>query len=321
MNLGGFPERIGRILFLLLALVALGTITRAGPRPPPPGPGAGTIVATPLAGRDVGALRFLAGWTLTSADLRFGGISGLHIEGGEVSAISDLGMLLRFPLPGSAARIPVVFAPFEQGPGPRVRKSNRDTEGLLIRGRWLWATFERHNMIWRYDRSTLRAASAAQPDAMRRWRSNAGPEAIVRLADGRFLVFAEGKDDGAPTSEAVLFAGDPAVPGTPAVTLRYRRLPGFRVTDAALLPDGRLLILNRRFGWLSGWSARLVVAELRGGEIAGREVAALESPLPVDNMEGLSVTGEGGRTIVWLASDDNFNPLQRTLLLKFEWAD
>jgi hypothetical protein len=38
-------------------------------------------------------------------------------------------------------------------------------------------------------------------------------------------------------------------------------------------------------------------------------------------MEGLAVTQEGGRTIVWLASDDNLLPLQRTLLLKFEWAE
>jgi hypothetical protein len=35
-------------------------------------------------------------------------------------------------------------------------------------------------------------------------------------------------------------------------------------------------------------------------------------------MEALSVTQENKRTIIWLASDDNFIPLQRTLLLKFE---
>ena len=51
--------------------------------------------------------------------------------------------------------------------------------------------------------------------------------------------------------------------------------------------------------------------------IAGKEIADLRSPINVDNMEGLSVTQEGGRTIVWIASDDNFNPMQRSLLLKF----
>ena len=46
-------------------------------------------------------------------------------------------------------------------------------------------------------------------------------------------------------------------------------------------------------------------------------LARLESPLAVDNMEGLAVTQEDGRDIVWIISDDNFNAFQRTLLMKF----
>jgi hypothetical protein len=34
-------------------------------------------------------------------------------------------------------------------------------------------------------------------------------------------------------------------------------------------------------------------------------------------MEALSVTQEGSRTILWMASDNNYNNVQRTLLLKF----
>ena len=41
-------------------------------------------------------------------------------------------------------------------------------------------------------------------------------------------------------------------------------------------------------------------------------------PRPVDNMEALAVSREGGRTIVRIASDDNYLALQRTLLLEFE---
>jgi hypothetical protein len=160
---------------------------------------------------------------------------------------------------------------------------------------------------------------------MRRWPANSGPEAMARLADGRFLVFGEGLNDLRATSDAVLFDGDPAEARTPAFSLRYRRVPGYRVTDAALLPDGRLILLNRRFAWLEGWSAVVTIADprgLRAGEtLAGREVAALRPPSSVDNMEALSVTVENGRTIVWIASDDNFFPLQRTLLLKFELVE
>ena len=52
-----------------------------------------------------------------------------------------------------------------------------------------------------------------------------------------------------------------------------------------------------------------------------RELARLQPPLTIDNMEGVSATIENGRTIVWLVSDDNFTPLQRTLLLKFALAE
>ena len=51
------------------------------------------------------------------------------------------------------------------------------------------------------------------------------------------------------------------------------------------------------------------------------ELARLASPYAVDNLEGLAATkGPRGETLLWLISDDNFNPLQRNLLLLFELA-
>lgn len=329
----GFPERIwrpgwSRTLLLVAIFLLLATITRPGPPPPPPGRGTGLVTIEPVpldpddpGLRQIGGLRFLAGWSLASTDVRFGGISAMHIEAGQVTALSDVGMVIRFALPGAGSSEPVRFDPLIEGPGPRSHRSNRDSEGLLIDGDRLWVSYEKHNMIWRYDRATLHAQSAAWPAPMRRWPGNSGPEAMARLADGRFLVFGEGLDDDRPFGDAILFAGDAALPATRSEVLRYRRPDGFRPTDAALLPDGRLLILNRRFRWLR-FSARLVVADpagfAPGGAIESHEIASLAAPLTVDNMEALAVTVENGRTIVWMASDDNFSPLQRTLLLKFE---
>ena len=336
MKLGGFPERVwrGRVLrplVLIAALILLATMIRLEPRPTLAGAGEAPIMFTPIpldagdpARSDVGRLHFLGGWSLDSPDVRLGGLSGLHVENGEAVAVSDVGMLAFFPLPGASPVPRVRFQPVVEGPGASRTRLTRDTEGLQVFGDRLWLSFERYNAVWRYDRGGIRAQAGAQPEAMRRWRGrNSGPEAMVRLADGRFLLIAEGRNDTAPTSEAALFAGDPAVAGTPAIRLRYRRPPGgYRATDAALLPDGRVLILNRSIAGLR-FSARLVVAEVRGlrdgGTIEGQEVATLEAPVVVDNMEGLSVTREQGRTIVWLLSDDDFMRLFRhTLLLKFE---
>ncbi len=143
---------------------------------------------------------------------------------------------------------------------------------------------------------------------------------MVRLPDGRFLVFSEGRQISGGT-EAVLFNRDPSEPQSEGRTITYLPPKGYRITDAALLPDGRMLFLNRRFALTEGVSAKLTLApplsKTPGATLTGVEIALLRPPLTVDNMEALSVTREGGRTIVWIASDDNFNPLQRTLLLKF----
>jgi hypothetical protein len=334
MKLGSFPERIWRdrrwrALFLVAALLLLATNIRMGPPRPLPGPGEAPLAYTPVpldggdpGRRDVGRLHFLGAWTMSSPDDRLGGLSGLHVENGEAIAVSDAGMVMRFPLPGVSPAPRIRFQPVEQGPGPARLRVTRDTEGLQVAGDQLWLSFERQNAVWRYDRASLRQQSGAQPQAMRGWRGNSGPEGIVRLADGRFLVVEEGRNNGSTASEAVLFAGDPSVPGTPSVRLTYRRPAGYRATDAALLPDGRVLILNRGL-FLLRLSAKLVVADVRGlragGTIEGQEVATLEAPVVIENMEGLAVTQEAGRTIVWLISDDDFMRMSRhTLLLKFE---
>jgi hypothetical protein len=212
------------------------------------------------------------------------------------------------------------IAPLFEGPGSIDVKGDRDSESMIVHGGRAWIGFERSNAVWRYRLGDWRSQAHAAPPEMRKWRSNRGSEAMLRLPDGRFLVFSEG---GGGESPVLLFEGDPAVPGTKAAMLRYRPPQGYRITDAALLPGGRLLFLNRRVALLEGiFSARLTMTKLPrlepGGLLEGEEVATLRKPLTVDNMEALSVTREGGRTIVWIASDDNFNPLlQRTLLLKF----
>jgi hypothetical protein len=259
----------------------------------------------------LGRLTFLEGWNIESNDPRFGGLSTLHVENGEALAFSDSGFRISFPLPRDG-RVRAEIAPLAEGPGSASAKADRDVEAMAVLGPLVWVAFERANQVWRYHRDGWRSDSSASPHAISEWRANRGSEAMVRLSDGRFLIFSEG--DG---GEAVLFNGDPAAEGTPWRALKYRPPQGYRITDAALLPDGRLLFLNRSVG-ITGFSAKLSVGRFTGGPpgsvITGEEIATLDG---LDNLEGLSVTQEEGRTIVWLASDDNFMPLQRTLLLKF----
>lgn len=323
------PPKAWRVLALLAGFFALTTFIAPGPLPERSATAEGRLVATPVAlnprdpgQRRVGGLVFRRGWALASDAPRFGGISAMHVENGAVTAISDSGDLLLFPLPGEGpARVRMIALPL--GHAPPTRKRDRDTEALAVHGGHAWVAFERHNLVARHRRSDWRLESFARPEAMRRWGRNSGPESLVRLSDGRFLAIEEGGGD--DYSRVALFDGDPAVVSTRALTGRYRRVPGHRPTDAALLPDGRLLILNRRATLLDGVSAVLTVADVPewrdGATIEGRELARLAAPLTVDNMEALSVARESGRTIVRVASDDNMMRIQRTLLLEFELAE
>jgi len=292
------------------------------------GAGDARVEATPIAidpgdraHRRIGRLRYLAGWRLQSRLAGYGGYSALAVNGHDILMLADSGVWLRFRMatPGTIDRVRFGKLP---GLPAFVVGRNNDSESMALGPEGdIWIGFERQNAIMRYSADLRRVVSASAPQAMRGWPENQGPEAMVRLTDGRFLVFCEGGDaDG--DHPALLFRDDPSSTSSPPTSFRYRPPLGYAPTDAAQLPDGRVVILHRRFGLFDGFSAALAIldpAGIRPGvTVAGQLVAELRPPLNIDNMEGISVTREADRTILWLVSDDNKLPIQRTLLLKFE---
>lgn len=312
-----------RISCLLLALLAADTV----PSALPPAGGSIRADAVRLDPRDPARVRldrltYVGGWVLTSADGRFGGISSMTWEGDALLAISDRGDLIRIEPRRGLPPGGQVIGPLPDGPTPRIGGYGRDAESSA-RGPdgALWVGFEGANAIWRYDAGIARATGHVVPPAMAGWPRNGGAEAMVRLADGRFLVFAEeAKGDRAGCFAGLLFPGDPVDRADPA-RFDYRPPDGYVVTDARLLPDGRLLMLHRRYTPLDGASAILSLVDpstiSAGAEVTGTRIARLAPPLTVDNMEALEVSREGDDTILWIASDDNFSSVQRTLLMRF----
>lgn len=287
-----------------------------------------TATAVPLdaadpARRRVGALRYLQGWVLHSRDARFGGISDLAVAGDRFLGISDSATAISFDVQGGRIGGGAI-RDLPAGPGGFQIKQDRDSEAFTTdpAHRHIWVAYERHNAIWRYDAALGRAEGHVEPAAMRDWPLNGGPEAMIRLPDGRFMVFAEDAPGAEPDTRALLiFPADPVADRRPPIAMSYRPPAGYVATSVAMLPDGRLIVLNRRFRLTEGLAAALSIVDPReikaGGILEGREIARLVPPLTVDNMEGVAVTQERGRTIVWLISDDNFLPIQRTILLKF----
>ncbi len=284
-----------------------------------------------------GKLVWRGGLVLTSPSRNFGGWSGLALssDGRKFLAISDAGtwMTGNLDYDGSkpAALTSVRLGPLQAIGGETLtRGSDRDAEGLALvdgspaQGSVL-ISFERHHRIGRFDVGAkgLSATKSlvALPAGMKRMHSNSGLEAIAVLRGGpnkgSLVAFAENLPDAAGNHTGWIWINGEAQ------EFHLSNAGDFDITDAAPLPDGSLLVLERRFRWSEGVKARLRLVrrqQLRAGAlIEGEPLFDAGNGQEIDNMEGLAVhSGPGGEIVVTMISDDNFNKgLQRTLLLQF----
>ena len=90
----------------------------------------------------------------------------------------------------------------------------------------------------------------------------------------------------------------------------------------ALLPNGDLLLLERRFSMLAGVGMQMRLIEkddiVPGALVDGPVLIHVGQRYSIDNMEGLAVREDSnGDLLIYAISDNNFNMLQRTLLLMF----
>ena len=274
--------------------------------------------------RRIGALEPVGAVSLTANQRAFGGLSALALHRGQAILLSDGGLVVRLRIAGGTVST-LGTAELTDGPETGWRKASRDTESLVVdphTGR-AWIGYERINMIWRYAADLNHADAASYPLAMRDWGVNSSIESLARLNDGRFLAFREGGlwQDGARA--ALLFYGDPALYDTPNASLRYLPPPHHSPSDAAVLPDGDILVLNRRVHLPMRFEMTLVRIPARsirpGALLRGQVVARFGDTLGRENAEGLAVSQERGQTMIWLVTDNDGAFWRRTILAKFRW--
>lgn len=281
----------------------------------------------------LGPLRYRGGLSLSAPHPAFGGLSGLWVapDRSRFLAITDkgawIGGEIDYAAEGSLKAVhEVEIGPLGELPQGRIAdERGRDAEALTRGADGAFhVAFEGKHRILRYARSNRPpiagpATRVATPDDLRRAKPNGGPEALAALGDGRLLMLVESltRDD---ARTGFLRDRD----GWHRVG--YPLDADFKPTDAARLPDGDVLVLERRFDMIAGFQGRLRRVREAGirpdGMLAGEIIATLKPPILVDNYEGLSIQQDAtGRTFVYLVSDDNFRGAQRTLLLMFEYMD
>lgn len=270
-------------------------------------------------------MRVLGGFVLNTGVLGFGGLSGLHLAPDlTVTAVSDRTRFAQLQLALAPDLRPLSLTLSRTGwlgdgaGRPLAPGYTGDAEALaqLPDGTWL-VGFERWHRIRAYARLDGPGRHVQAPPGLERSPANASLESLAVLADGRWLVLSEGLPF---RSGWAGWIGGPA--GWQAIG--YRSAPGHVPVDAAGLPDGGALVLERAFGVFGGFScrlARLSAADLAAPPAAqvlqGEDLLRLAAPLPVDNYEGVAVLRHAGRLLVAIISDDNESLLQSTVLLLF----
>ncbi len=285
-----------------------------------------------------GRLEFVGGLTLTSPDKDFGGWSGLVAseDGRRLLAISDRGSWLSVELQydgGRPARLVQAMLGELSGPGGVILKGrDKDSEALsLVEGSAARGTvligFERNHRIGRFpvsDRGIGPPLGFLRlPADARRMSSNKGFEAVCYLRAGPLrggvIAFSEELYDAGRNHTGWLW---PTMGGE-GQRIGLVNIGDFAVTDLAALPDGSLIVLERKFRWLEGVKMRLRLiraAQVKvGTAMEGEILLEADMASEIDNMEGMALSRDSrGQTVLTLISDNNFNSfLQRTLLLQF----
>lgn len=277
-----------------------------------------------------GPLTYLGGLSLSSSHSDFEALSGLDMAGDRMLMVTDEGHWVTATLEANETGVPLGLANAMIGPllggdgNPLGGKATGDAEGLALIGDAVWVTAERNQPIRTYalENGSLEGAATLPLGAETplQGRRNAGIEAIVHMERGPLrgetLIFLEKPPRSASAATAMRL-----LPNGQRVPFAVQRRDDFAITGAAALPDGDVLLLERRFSWDDGIFMRLRLlraSEIASGAVQGRRLLHADGGSVIDNMEGVATTEHPDGPIITLVSDDNGNFFQRTVLLRFQ---
>lgn len=263
-------------------------------------------------------------YTWKDSDPDFGGLSGLIMGkgGNSLMTVSDDGVIFQADVTRDDAG---VVTNLRLTSSLRLHDNrNRPVAGFHANAEALapgprnrvFVAFEGYARIAAFDLPDPKPKPLHAWDLFKPIWGNTGFEGLAWLPDGRLMAVVESAVDGRYPVFVQAERGFVEVPGLPAEG-------GYSATDAALGPDGRLYLLERRQDWLMRFHTRIRrFGVLRGtAPVFDAGETLIETGAgQLDNMEGLSLWQDAVRnvTVLSLVSDDNFLPIQSTRLVEYE---
>jgi len=296
-----------------------------------------TVSAEPIASfetdnpsrQQFGLLEFRGGLVLNCSHKSFGGFSALRVQpdGEHFVALSDRATWFRGRIVSKDGK-PIGIADAELAPvldadgkpAPRW-----DTESIAEDNGTLYVGLERLHTIVRFDFGKDGVLARGQqidvPPELKDLPFNQSLESLVYVPTkyqlgGTLIAISELGLTEAGDIKAFLIGGP--TPGQFSV----KRSNGYAISDAAMLPDSDILILERQYSPERGVSMRIRrirLADIKPGALVdGPVIIEADKRNQIDNMEALSVIRtRSGETLLTIISDNNQSPAQRTVLLQF----
>lgn len=282
-----------------------------------------------------GDFEFIGGLELSSPSAALGAMSGIRLSAdrNRFLGVMDTGFWYagRFERGPDGKLIGIAdftVSPILDAEGESSEEKWRvDAEGLAVRGEEVLVSFERRSRV---DVYPANAPGSSRPTGslplqipLKELRNNRGLEAIMVAPEasalaGEVVVVSEKSLNASGDIYAAVLTG-------PSKGVFFvKRHPPYDVTDGDFLPNGDLLLLERRFSIAEGIGMRIRRIDgsrlVPGNLVDGPVLLEADFGEQIDNMEGLDVsTDEAGQTFVTLVSDDNHSILQRNLVLEFRY--
>lgn len=280
-----------------------------------------------------GKLEFIGGIEFTSSNAHVGALSGMTLinERSQILAVTDTGYWFTAAIKRDSSGAPIALKAGHMAPlldrfgKPFRHKWNADAESIVIEGDSALVSFERDNRVLRYRLDLENFASTPERVKLNldvtKLRANKGLETILKAPaqgplKGATIIISERSYAKKKRIKAAILSG----PSKGLFTVK--RKGKFDITDGDFLPDGNLVLLERRFNLANGIGMRLrrIKADKikPGADLKGKTILQADGSYQIDNMEGLSITTDNeGHIYLSLISDDNHSMLQRNLYLEF----
>lgn len=290
------------------------------------------VAATPVPINDAdleagtGQLVYAGGVHITSDFNRLHGLSDIKFEDAETFwSVTDEGLLVRGRVQLDASDRLVGIEGMQVRPlvdpdnQPLIPKYLADAEGLaLMPNGELLVSFERDHRVWRYDREGRWLGERVIPDFP--FTENEGMEGISagRAVGETYIAAGENGGLWQCSVDACVVVLQPSE--TPPADAELR------VTSLTVDDGGRRFALQRAYHAdrntntiaIAGLAVGHGPLNAYGGQFWS-PFATFSAPATVDNFEGIAaVRRPDGGVRLYILSDDNFNPGQRTLLLAFD---